>query len=127
MESNQVLSESKIQFPIAKGITKHFAGAIDAVLIILLWIGLYYFFLSFQFSKQVNWDLDLITAFFLLITYRIVTIFLNNGTIGMQLLHLRYVSSPDHLLLTTKEKFLAACMIYINNIEVYNTKMKVNQ
>ena len=55
------------------------------------------------------------------ILYRLVSILFLSSTIGMRLLRCQYMHEGN-LKLTTKEKILAALMVYINGIRMYNLK-----
>jgi len=55
------------------------------------------------------------------ILYRLVSISFLSSTIGMRLLRCQYMHEGN-LKLTVKEKVLAALMVYINGISMYNLK-----
>lgn len=104
----------------ASGIIRNnLAGLLDALLacliIYLIWkttIPLPRFFLNAINKIQV---FGILPAYLI---YRMVNVLLMSGTIGMRIMGIKLMRT-DGMLLSIKERLLAGCMVYINDIYPY--------
>ena len=99
---------------------RHIAGTLDAIFVVVL-VYIMIFLLApagylGDYFSSINVG---IVCFLIFILYRISTILFLSGTIGMLLLRCRYMTDSN-IDLTTKEKILAALMVYINGVRTFN-------
>ena len=101
---------------------KNIAGILDATFVLVLANLTAFFLAPAGYVKQYFTILNIgIYCLLIFIIYRVITIFLLTGTIGMRLLRCRYMTETS-IKLTIKEKILAAFMIYINDVRSFNLK-----
>lgn len=114
--------EQKSKYTPAGILKKNVAGLLDAILVFgaanllaNLVIPPSFFMVNFSLVKMGLYYFSVFIAF------RMICIFFLSCTIGMQLMRIQYLHE-DGLKLSYKEKMLAALMVYINGIRVYNLK-----
>ena len=100
---------------------KNFAGLFDAALILLLFVGATYYLPQSILDRLQHPVRIEIYILLLLAFYRLFSIFLLNGTIGMKLCKIKMLSG-EMTSLSAKEKFFAAFFILINGVDYYNVR-----
>jgi uncharacterized RDD family membrane protein YckC len=123
MDNLQELEEPAFKYQKAGFLQKNIAGIIDAILVFIFGLLIVYILVLFNLTITSNdySSIYFIYFFVVLILYRVATIFYLSSTIGMRITNLKYLNESV-LDLTKKEKFLAALMVYINNIDSYNVR-----
>ncbi len=122
MDSLQEFDEPVFKYEQTGLIKKNIAGFLDAVLVFILADLLSTFVIPNSFFAH-NFTMAKMAFFYFsaFILYRLLTIFFLSSTVGMRILKSQYMHE-DSLKLTAKEKILAAFMVYINGIRMYNLK-----
>ena len=123
MDNLQELEEPAFKYQKAGFLQKNIAGIIDAILVFIFGLLIVYILVLFNLTITSNdySSIYFVYFFVVLILYRVATIFYLSSTIGMRITNLKYLNESV-LDLTKKEKFLAALMVYINNIDSYNVR-----
>lgn len=122
MDALQEFDEPAFKYLPTGLLKKNIAGFLDAVVIFLLADLLATFVIPASFFL-LHFNLVKMGLFYLgvLVFYRVVTILFLSSTMGMRILNSRYMHEGNSKL-TVKEKILAALMVYINGIRMYNLK-----
>jgi hypothetical protein len=122
MDALQEFEEPEFKFVPTGAIKKNITGILDAVLVFIIADLLGTFVIPYRFFAT-NYSAGKMGFYYLsvFIVYRIIAIIFLSSTVGMRLLRSRYMQE-DSLQLTLKEKVLAALMVYINGIRMYNLK-----
>ena len=122
MDALQEFDEPTFKYKQTSYLKRNIIGISDAILVFILANLLSYFILS---EQHLNQYFNLINVgiyfFIILVVYRMTAILIFSATIGMRLLRTQYMKEGS-LQLTIKEKLLAAFMIYIDGIRIYNLK-----
>jgi hypothetical protein len=122
MDSLQEFNEPLIDYEQTGFLKKNIAGILDAIFVLSLVYSIILLLAPAGYVKEYFSVLNIgICSFLIFIIYRVSTIFLLSGTIGMRLFRCRYMTDTS-IKLTTKEKILAAFMIYINGVRTFNLK-----
>ena len=100
---------------------RNMASVIDAAIIIALFIGITRYLPETILAKLKSPIRPEFYILILLAFYRLVSIFLFNGTIGMLICRIKLLNSELGLL-SSKEKTLAAFFILINGVDYYDKK-----
>lgn len=122
MDALQEFDEPVFKYEQTGLIKKNIAGFLDAVLVFILADLMATFVIPNSFFTH-NFTLVKVALFYFsaFILYRLLTIFFLSSTVAMRILKSQYMNE-DSLKLTLKEKILAAFMVYINGIRMYNLK-----
>ena len=122
MDALQEFDEPIFKYKQAGFLKKNIIGIIDAVLVFMTANLLSYLIFAEEYLGKFFSLINVgIYFFIILILYRLTTILLLAGTIGMRLLRTQYMKEGS-LQLTIKEKLLASFMIYVDGIRIYNLK-----
>ena len=122
MDALQEFEEPEFKYVLTGAIKKNITGILDAILVLIIADLLGTFVIPYSFFVT-DYSAGKMGIYYLsvFILYRIVCIIFLSSTVGMRLLRSQYMHEGN-LKLTVKEKVLAALMVYINGISMYNLK-----
>lgn len=122
MDNLEEFEEPEFKYHLTGVLKKNIAGFCDAIIVLIIADLLGNFVMPYHFFVT-NFSPGKIGLFYLgvFILYRMVTILFLSGSFGMRLLRCQYMHEGN-LKLTLTEKALAALMVYINGIRMYDLK-----